>query len=193
MSDANAIPAVILQTFLSRLAMLFLSAAGGDITAARHAASRMLAAYHPRTEDELCLAAQVISFSIHALDALGEATEPGIAPTRIVRLRGSAVSLHREADKAQRRLAQRQQARQEAIAVQPHSVQPASEPGPIEHPVAAATPSIPGQPYDRRPEDLRIAASIKRAEAIAAAKPSVPPFGLAAARPQAAHPTQQAR
>jgi hypothetical protein len=52
----TTLPAAILETVLTRLAALFLTGAGGNLTAARDAAAHMLAAYHPRTTDELRLA-----------------------------------------------------------------------------------------------------------------------------------------
>jgi hypothetical protein len=55
MSCAIAITPAILDTILGRLALLFLSGADGDLPTARHAASRMLAAYHAETPDELRL------------------------------------------------------------------------------------------------------------------------------------------
>jgi hypothetical protein len=103
---AATLSAAILDTILGRLAMLFLSGAAGDLTTARSAAAQMLAAYHPETEDELRLAAKIVGFSFHALEALGQAASPDMPLTRILRLRGSAVSLSRESHKAQRRLDQ---------------------------------------------------------------------------------------
>jgi hypothetical protein len=79
----------------------------------------MLTVYHPETEDELCLAAQIISFSFHPLEALGQAAAPDMPLTRVLRLRGSAVSLSRESHKAQRRLDKLQAARRAGIPVQP--------------------------------------------------------------------------
>jgi hypothetical protein len=108
---AATLSAAILDTILGRLALLFLSGAAGDLTAARNAAARMLAAYHPQTEDELRLAAEIVGFSFHALEALPQAAGPDMPLTRIFRLRGSAVSLSRESHKAQRRLDQIQKAR----------------------------------------------------------------------------------
>jgi hypothetical protein len=107
------LPAVILDTILDRLARLFLSGAQGDEAAARDAAVHMLAAYNPQSEDELRLAASTIGFSFHALEALGQATTPDMPITRILRLRGSAVSLSRESHKAERRLDQLRNARQD--------------------------------------------------------------------------------
>jgi hypothetical protein len=117
-----SLPAVILDTILDRLARLFLIGARGDEAAARDAAIHMLAAYNPETEDELRLAANIISFSFHALEALGQATTADMPITRILRLRGSAVSLSRESHKAERRLDQLRNARQDAAPAEPEPV-----------------------------------------------------------------------
>jgi hypothetical protein len=110
--------AAILETVLIRLAALFLGGAGGDSIAARQAALQTLGAYHPETEDELRLAANVIGFGLHALEALGQASTSDLSLTRILRLRGSAVSLSREAARAQRRLDQLQKARRQDMQAQ---------------------------------------------------------------------------
>ncbi len=127
MSSPVTIPDVIFETILARLARLFLSGAQGDETAARDAAAHMLAASSPETTAELRLAANLISFSFHALEALGQAAEPDLPLTRVLRLRGSAVSLSRESHKAERRLEQLQQARRAGVPVEPEA---AAEPGP---------------------------------------------------------------
>jgi hypothetical protein len=119
-----SLPAAILHTVLIRLARLFLAGAQGDETAARHAAAQMLAAYDPQTADELRLAANIISFSFHGLEALSQATTPDLPLTRILRLRGSAVSLSRESHKAERRLEQRHKARRDAITTEPPLPEP---------------------------------------------------------------------
>jgi hypothetical protein len=111
MSFATTLPAVILDTVLGRLALLFLTGAAGDLAAARHAARAMLAAYHPETADELRLAAEIVNFSFHAMEALSLAMTPDMKLTTILRLRGSAVSLSRESHKSQRKLDQLQKAR----------------------------------------------------------------------------------
>jgi hypothetical protein len=115
----------ILETILIRLAALFLTGAGGDSIAARQAALQMLGAYRPETEDELRLAANIIGFGLHALEALGQASTPDLSLTRILRLRGSAVSLSREAAKAQRSLDQLQKARRQDMQAQPIQAPPA--------------------------------------------------------------------
>ena len=78
--------------------------------AARHAASHLLAAYNVATEEELGLAGEIVSFGFHALEALSEAAAPDLSMNQKLRLRGSAVSLSREAHKAQRKLDQLQKA-----------------------------------------------------------------------------------
>jgi hypothetical protein len=172
-------PAEILDTILTHLAPLFLSAAAGDEAAAQKAALRMLAAHNPENERELCLAAQFVSFSLHTLAALGQAADPDLSLSRVLRLRGSAVSLSRASEKAQLRLDQCQQARQQeparaatrpkempSLATQP---EPETEQTPTPPRTAIITqPAI--RYYDRAEDDARIAASVKRAEAIVAAR-----------------------
>jgi hypothetical protein len=111
MSFAATLSTAILDTILGRLALLFLTGAGGDLAVARRAAAQMLAAYHAETEDELRLASEIISFSFHALEALSQAMTPGMSLNHILRLRGSAVSLSRASHNAQRKLDQLQKAR----------------------------------------------------------------------------------
>ncbi|MGD0105670.1 MAG: hypothetical protein ABSC06_16755 [Rhodopila sp.] len=157
MSLATHLAAAILETILTRLAPLFLIGANGDLTTARHAASQILGAYHPQTNDELCLAAQIIGFSFQALEALAQAAQPDLSLTRIIRLRGSAVSLSRESEKAQRRLSQLQKARQQAIAAEierePASPEPKCEQPPVQH-----------NKQTQRPEPTPIDTSLKRTE-----------------------------
>jgi hypothetical protein len=133
MSIAAAIAPAILDTVIGRIALLFLAGAGGDMTAARHAAHQMLAAYHPETPDELSLASEIVSFSFHALEALSYASNPDLSLNKILRLRGSAVSLSRESHKAQRKLDQLQRAPRTRTMAQPAeapSESPAPQPAP---------------------------------------------------------------
>ena len=164
MSITAILPAAVLETILLRLATLFLTGAGGDSTAARHAASELLAAYNPHTEEELFLAANIICFSFQALEALGQAADPEMSLTRVLRLRSGAVSLSREADKARRSLTQLQKARQTAE----------TEPAPPHHiePPTSTQPQAPirSQTEEDRARDLRIAEGLKRLAAREAAK-----------------------
>jgi hypothetical protein len=184
MSLAKTLPAAVLETILSHLAALFLTGAGGDMTAAHQAAAQTLSAYRPETEDELRLAANVISFSFQALEALGQAATPDMPLTRTLRLRGSAVSLSRESHKAERRLDKLQTASRAGI---PTATQ--AEPAQPEPKIEKAldliqdTRTIAGvaktngltwtQAYELRQRDNRIAASLKRAEARVAAQANI--------------------
>jgi hypothetical protein len=129
----------------------------------------------------LCLAASIVSFSFQSLEALSQAATPDMSLTRILRLRGSAVTLSRESDKARRRLDQLQNARQQGAAAetQPASAQPEPK---IEKALdliqdtaeladaAQASGQTWTQAYENRQRDQRIAASLQRAEARAAAQ-----------------------
>jgi hypothetical protein len=198
MSLAKTLPVAVLETILSHLAALFLTGAGGDMTAARQAAAQMLSAYHPETEDELRLAANVISFSFQALEALSQAATPDMPLTRILRLRGSAVSLSRESHKAQRRLDKLQTARRAGIpaATQP---EPAQSEAKIEKAldlildtravtVAAKAQGLTWtQAYEQRQRDNRIAAGLKRAEARSVAQANTAARGPVSDHRAAAH------
>jgi hypothetical protein len=170
---ATTLPAAILETILTHLAVLFLTGAGGDPAAARHAAAQMLGAYHPQTEDQLRLAANIVGFSFHALEALGQAAAPDLPLTRVLRLRGSAVSLSREAAKAERRLTLLQKSPQQDIQAEaPPKVEKAialiADTAKVA--IAAKAKGISwARAYEERQRDIRIANSIKRAEAKVAA------------------------
>jgi hypothetical protein len=194
-SLAKTLPAVMLETILTRLAPLFLAGAAGDMTVALQAAAQMLTAYDPRTGDELRLAANIVGFSFQALEALSQSATPDMQLTRILRLRGSAVSLSRESHKAQRRLDQLQKARREGIPAQPAETQPEpAQPEPrteraidlIEDTrTIAAAAKAPGvtwtQAYEQSQRDKRIAASLKRAEDRVAAQANIATLGAISA------------
>ncbi|MDB5404249.1 MAG: hypothetical protein JWQ55_6267 [Rhodopila sp.] len=127
MSPTTTINQTLLDTVLGRLALLFLTGAAGDPTAAHQAAAQLLAAYNAGTEEELCLAAEIISFSFHALEALSQAADPNLSLNRTLRLRGSAVSLSRESHKSQRKLDQLQRARRTGAHPQPSETRPTQD------------------------------------------------------------------
>ena len=179
-------PAAVLETIVTRLAALFLIGACGDMEAARQAAHQMLGAYHPETEDELCLAAHIVGFSFQTLEALGQAAAPDTPVTRVLRLRGGAVNLSRQAEKAQRRLSQLQKNRLgtpvQPVETRPEPAQPSPEieaaPDAIQIPVAAkASGQSWTQTYEHRQREARIAASLKRAEARVAAHANAATLG----------------
>jgi hypothetical protein len=142
MSLPASIASAILDTILGRLAPLLLSGAAGDLSAAHYAASRMLAAYDVQTEEEFRVAAEIISFGLHALEALSQSANPDLTLNQILRLRTSAVSLSRESHKWQRLLDKLQRARR-AGAPQPAEAQ-AEVPAPqFDAPLADSTPTPP--------------------------------------------------
>ena len=175
----NILPPAVLETILTRLAALFLTGAAGDHTAARQAATQMLNSYHPETEDEIRLAANIIIFSFQALEALSQAATPDIPITRVMKLRSSAISLNRQSQKAEQRLEQLQKSRQQgkpapAPAVQPEPAIEAAQ-ALIEdtNTIAAAAKAKDltwTQAYEDRQREIRIAAGMKRLEARLAAQ-----------------------
>jgi hypothetical protein len=144
MSLPATIAQVILDTIIGRLALLFLSGATGDIIAARDAARQMLAAHSPETPDELTLAAEIVSLQLHTLEALSSAADPDLPLNKVVRLRGSAVSLSRESHKARRRLDQLQRARRAGATTQPAAA-------PTESPAPQPAPMVEKPPLENAP------------------------------------------
>jgi len=90
-------PAAITPAFLDRilalLAPLFLAAAEGAMDAAREAAWSALASHHPRTDNELRLAAMVVAFGFAALDTLGRAMDGALSLDEVMDLRDTATAL----------------------------------------------------------------------------------------------------
>jgi hypothetical protein len=168
--EPSAITPAILDTVLGHLAPHFMASTGNDLPKARHAASRLLAAYNAETEDEISLAAEIISFSFNALEALSEAADPELSLTRKLRLRGNAVSLSRESHKSQRKLDQLQRTRrlesaaaaQHQPAVAPECAQPAASPPAT--PPSSAAPAWPLTRQQRRAAE-RIAEKQRRKQA----------------------------
>jgi hypothetical protein len=133
------IAAATLETVIGGLALLFLTGACGDVIAARHAASQMLAAFYAETPDELGLAAEIVSLQLHTLKALSDSSDPELSLNKILRLRGGAVSLSRESHKARRKLDQLQRARHAETMVQPaEAPAEAAQPAPAEPKVDSA-------------------------------------------------------
>jgi hypothetical protein len=143
-----AIPQTILDSVAGHLVLLFLTATNQDREAARCTVAQMLAAYAPQDPQQLYLAAEVISFSHHALDSLGQAANPDTPLNRVIRLRGSAVSLSRQAARSQTKLdkLQAHPAQRENTA-NPAQLETAPDPTPPEHApqpsqLAEAAPSV---------------------------------------------------
>jgi hypothetical protein len=119
------LPDAFLQTIVHQIALLLFRGAGGDMKVAQQAAVLTLGARDPRTDAEYCLAARILSFNLQAMEALAQAADPEMPLTRVLRLRSGAVSLAREALKAERQLEKLQEDRQQGL-----EPQPAEEPQP---------------------------------------------------------------
>jgi hypothetical protein len=126
MSLPALITPAILDKILGNLALLFLTSTGSDLPAARHSASRLLAAYDVETEEELRLAADIVSFGFHALDALGQAMAPNLPLKEVLNLRSSAVNLNRQSYRSQRKLDQLKRDRLAAASMSQESPSPSN-------------------------------------------------------------------
>jgi hypothetical protein len=125
------LPAALLNTVVNQIALLLYRGAGGDLKAAQDAAVLILTAHGPTTEAEFRLAARIISFSLQSTEALSQAANPEMPMNRVLRLRSGAVSLAREAQKAERQLAKLQEDRLMGIEPAPEAA-PAPESPKIE-------------------------------------------------------------
>ncbi|HEY8288887.1 MAG TPA: hypothetical protein VIG49_06435 [Acetobacteraceae bacterium] len=121
------LPKALLMTVVQQIAILLLPGANGDMDAATDAAMQTLMGYHPETEAEFRLAARSIACSLQALEALAQAVNPELPLLRVLRLRSGAVSLNREAEKADRRLEKLRQDRLTGVEPTP---EPVPEPDP---------------------------------------------------------------
>ncbi len=92
---SQSITAALLDRIIGLLAPLFLAATAGDVATARDAARGMLASYNSRNDEELRLHALVIAFGFGALDALAQASGPGLSLNQVMRLRSNATALSR--------------------------------------------------------------------------------------------------
>ncbi len=127
----SELPSALVKTIIHQVALLLFRGAGGDIEVAYEAAARTIGALAPKTDAELRLAARIISFSLQATEALSQAANPEMPLTRVLRLRSGAVSLAREAQKAERQLEKLQADRLMGLAPEPQP-EPAPEPPKIE-------------------------------------------------------------
>jgi hypothetical protein len=119
MSPFPNVTSVFLDTILMRLVPWFLTAAEGCVESARQAALSMLASYNVETEEEIRLAAEITSFGFSALAALSSSFDQDLSLNAILRLRGSANSLHRSAHQCQRTLDKLRKERQTRASAPP--------------------------------------------------------------------------
>ncbi len=104
MSSFPLVAPAFLEEMVAYLLHLFIRGAGGDEAAARHAVLSTLAAYDAKDEQELRLAAEIISFGFAGLEALARAMNPDLPLNAVLRLRGNANAAHRSGHQCQRTL-----------------------------------------------------------------------------------------
>ena len=200
MSIVSRFPAALLETILFPLASILLAAAD-DRDAARLVAIETLESYDPQNAEELRLVAKLVCFSLQSMQALGQAAGADLPLTRVLRLRGGAISLTRAAERAQRRLQALRQARRDGVppkastqVVQPEA---AAERAVVlmedTRKVAAAAKANGltwSQAYKQRQQDLRRAARQARAAQGRGSQGKAPPVQAPAAK---ASPPQASR
>jgi hypothetical protein len=105
------LPTAFLDILILPLANMLMDASGKDGQTAMNNAMAAIKAFHAVNEAEIRLAIRIATFSIQANIALAQANMPNLPLQVVVRLRQGAVTLIREADKAERRLEKLQDAR----------------------------------------------------------------------------------
>lgn len=125
MPSFPTIAPAFLEEMVAHLLHLFVRGAGGDEAAARHAVLSTLAAYHAEDEQELRLAAEIISFGFAALEALAKAINPDLPLNAVLRLRGNANAAHRSGHQCQRTLDKLRKERRAAAVHSPAPKMPA--------------------------------------------------------------------
>ena len=147
MSSFPAVAPAFLEEMVAYLLHLFIRGAGGDEAAARHAVLSTLAAYDAEDEQELRLAAEIISFGFATLEALARAMNPDLPLNAVLRLRGNANAAHRSGHQCQRTLDKLRKERRTAAVHSPAPKRPARSAAPTEAPTVSQPG--PNQPAPR--------------------------------------------
>jgi hypothetical protein len=170
---------VILSATINQIAPLLIQRTGCDEHASRAALTALLADYKPETNEEFTLAADIVHYRFLAVDNMARSVEPNLPLTKVLRLRGSAVSLSREAHKTQRKLDKLQFTRTRAVPepeAQPQLALPPAvmpnEPAPTE-----AAPAEPAktEPAQIAPTMADPAATLPVPTEVASNQPNPPP------------------
>ncbi len=169
MSLFPTIAPAFLEQIVAHLVHLFIRGAGGDEAAARHAVLSTLAAYDPTDEQELRLAAEIISFGFAALEALAKAMNPDLSLSAILRLRGNANAAHRSGHQCQRSLDKLRKERRTAAGLAaartpgtPANTADTAEATHASHPVSTQPDPRPDQSRQQRREHERKALKAQR-------------------------------
>ena len=143
MSSFPLVAPAFLEEMVAYLLHLFIRGAGGDEAAARHAVLSTLAAYDAKDEQELRLAAEIISFGFAGLEALARAMNPDLPLNAVLRLRGNANAAHRSGHQCQRTL---DKLRKERGTAAVHSPAPRTARSAVPPEAPAASQPAPNQP-----------------------------------------------
>jgi hypothetical protein len=148
-------------TICGFLLPFFLSAAGGNLEAARAAILELIDAYNARTLAELDLVGRIVGFSIVAMDNLRLSMTEDMSDTKVLRYRSNAVALSRAAEQARQILRVLQENRENTQAIPRPTVAPAAPPRPQpSRTPAALTPAMPLPPLPKDIETMKREARI---------------------------------
>jgi hypothetical protein len=125
------LPDSLIETLILPLTALLLAASGNDNATAKANALKLIEVHDPTTVIELRLAVRIELFNIRANQTASEAGTRDLSPEIATRVTAGAISLTREADKAERRLEKLKTARPQAQEEpRTQSFSPASDPDP---------------------------------------------------------------
>jgi hypothetical protein len=147
MSSFPLVAPAFLEEVVAYLLHLFIRGASGDEAAARHAVLSTLAAYDAEDEQELRLAAEIISFGFATLEALAKAMNQDLPLNAVLRLRGNANAAHRSGHQCQRTFDKLRKERRTAAIHSPVSEIPTRSAVSSEAPTASQP--APNQPAPR--------------------------------------------
>jgi hypothetical protein len=177
----------IMDIVIARLLVLFLTCGNDDVEEARQIVRKMLADHNPQTEEELCLAGEIIGFGFQALEALSRAADPARPLKEVLQLQGRAISMSRESHRNQHKLDQLQRARhvraeEEPVAAEDQAPSPQDKPSALTQDMEQAASLIQAardvveaagrkggvtwsQSYQKRQTAKRIADNMKKKQA----------------------------
>jgi hypothetical protein len=124
------IPQALLKVLIQPLAALLFDASDNDVKVAWENAIASVKLYAPKSETEVRLAIRTLILNIQANQAAAQASDPSTPAPQAIRTRSGAVSLIREADKAERRLNQLRAARRKAPEQATQAPKPEPQPQP---------------------------------------------------------------
>ena len=189
---------ILLNLVVSLLVPLFITAAGGELYFARMAALATIDSYCGRTQADLLTIVQIISFSLGAADSVCRSMADDLPLPMLLRLRGSANSTARTAERNRLVLTAAANAESAASTNPPHPGPPhpgPPRPQPLHREPPHREPPHPDAPYPNAPRpDPRPPASPSSASppstSVAPASPAALSPQPTAAPPVSAEPSE---